>query len=142
MALVGAGTNEEAIMIARRKRLARAQADAGNNLRARWATPTVHTLLDLVPVPASGVRPQDPAAHLVVREWDLLGFGVLMTTDGVLHSLDPVAYRTWQLHKQHSGVDAIAHALVDEWDVEIDKARRDVLVVLRRLKETDAAASA
>ena len=131
-------------MNARRKRIGREHTDGGvtpEPARARWATPTVHTLLDLTPVPASE-RKQGQDAHLVVREWDLLGFGILMTTDGVLHALDPFAYRTWQLHKQYGAVDVVALALADEWDVDIDKARSDTITLLRRLKEADAAASA
>jgi hypothetical protein len=100
-----------------------------------WVTPTVHTLLDLAPLPAAG-GPAKPAARAVVREWDLLGYGVIMTVDGVLHALDAVAYRTWQLHKEARPADEVALLLATEWDVEIEHARRDVTAVLTRLQET------
>src|SRR3954454_14222863 len=137
--------NQEAATIPRRKRSGRGQPDARSSEQppgAHWVTPTVHTLLDMAPLPSPEVLPPRAGEDLVVREWDLLGFGILMSADGILHALDPVAYRTWQLHKQYGAVDDVALALTNEWDVEIDKARRDALVVLRRLKEAAPAASA
>ena len=100
-----------------------------------WVTPTVHTLLDMAPLPAAG-SPSKTTARGVVREWDLLGYGVLMTGDGVLHALDPVAYRTWQLHKQARPAEEVATVLSTEWDVELEHARRDVTAILNRLRET------
>jgi hypothetical protein len=105
-------------------------------------TPTVHTLLDMAPLPAAGKLSQ-ASTRAVVREWDLLGYGILMTGDGVLHALDPAAYRTWQMHKQARPADEVASQLATEWDVELEHARRDVTAVINRLRETvDVAAGA
>jgi hypothetical protein len=114
-------------------------ADAAPRPRRRWVTPTVHTLVDLVPMSALGN--QTPTAGRIAREWDLLGFGILMTTDGVLHSLDPTAYRTWQLSRRYDGVDQVARELANEWDVDVELARRDASVVLRRLNDAVAASA-
>jgi hypothetical protein len=131
-------------MIARRKIFGQAHANtAGTDVPARpcWVTPGVHTLLDMALLPAeTDAAGQD--SRNVSREWDLHGFGILMTADGVLHALDPVAYRTWQLHKEYDAVEDVANVLATEWDVEVTKALQDAINVLSRLREVDAAASA
>src|SRR5437016_3000228 len=77
--------------------------------RRRWSTPTVRTLMDMAPLPGfQETRSTDKSS--VVREWDLHGYGVLMTTQGVLYALDPVAYRTWQLY-QEQPLDQLASLL-------------------------------
>ena len=111
--------------------------------RPSWVAPTVHTLLDMTPLPGVEESRTKQGPGGAVREWDLLGFGVLMTSDGVLHALDPVAYRTWQLRQQDRPVEEVALVLAAEWDVELDRARRGVTAVLSRLGDTvDAGADA
>ncbi|MFL6240301.1 MAG: PqqD family protein [Actinomycetes bacterium] len=106
--------------------------------RRCWATPSVHTLMDIAKLPRAGDYDLERRTP-VVREWDLLGYGVLMTLDGVLHALDPIAYRAWQLHKQHRPDDEVAFALTAEWEVDYDLAHRGVTAVLSRLGEPAAA---
>src|SRR5882724_9228600 len=127
-------------MPSRRKFLGRARAaqehlEQGQQ-RPEWMTPTVHTLLDMTPLPRVEEGQAKQGTRVVVREWDLLGYGIFMTVDGVLHALDPVAYRTWQLHKQERPVEEVALLLTAEWDVELDRARRGVTAVLSRLQDT------
>src|SRR4051794_16441548 len=106
-------------MIARRNIFGHAHANAAaSNIPTRpcWVPPGVRTLLDMASLPAETDTAHD--TRNVAREWDLLGFGIIMTADGVLHALDPVAYRTWQLHKQYDAVEDVANVLATEWDVE------------------------
>jgi hypothetical protein len=89
--------------------------------------------MDMAPVPDVHDAQPDHSAGTVVHEWDLHGYGVLMTGQGVLYALDPVAYRTWQLHKEREPLDQLASRLTAEWDVEVDRARADAAALLNRL---------
>jgi hypothetical protein len=87
----------------------------------------------MAPLPNVQDSGHDISAGCVIREWELNGYGVLMTAQGVLYALDPVAYRTWQLYKQRQALDQLACLLTAEWDVEVDRARADAAALLNRL---------
>jgi Coenzyme PQQ synthesis protein D (PqqD) len=93
--------------------------------------------MDMAPLPGFQ-ESRSPDKSSVVREWDLHGYGVLMTAKGVLYALDPVAYRTWQLY-QEQPLDQLASLLTTEWDVEVDRARADAEALLNRLCASNTA---
>ena len=95
--------------------------------------------MDMAPLPGVHDAPSDQNGGGVVREWDLHGYGVLITAEGVLYALDPVAYRTWQLHQERQPLDQLASLLTAEWDVEVDRARADAAALLNRLCAADTA---
>jgi hypothetical protein len=57
-------------------------------------------------------------------------------------SLDPVASRIWQLLVEHGDVDAVASAMLGEFDVDETTLRRDVAGLLDRLEAEGLIASA
>jgi hypothetical protein len=79
----------------------------------------------------SSVRPSD---HAVFREVDDDAV-VLDATTGHYFGLDPVGKRVWQLIDQLGDLRAVHDALVREFEVSSDEARRDLLALVAELSD-------
>jgi F0F1-type ATP synthase membrane subunit b/b' len=51
---------------------------------------------------------------------------ILTPHDSVLHTLNAVGTRIWQLLPQAESLDAIAQTLHEEYEVSVEEARQDV----------------
>lgn len=60
---------------------------------------------------------------------------ILTPHDSVLHTLNGVATRAWELMSQCSSVSAVAAALAAEYEVDEATAREDVLDLLAQLRQ-------
>lgn len=60
---------------------------------------------------------------------------ILTPTDSVLHTLNPVATRVWQLLGEHRTLLELVDALVQEYDVDRATAEQDVRSLLADLTE-------
>jgi hypothetical protein len=55
---------------------------------------------------------------------------VLSLNAGVYYGLNPVAARVWELVRQPRTVDEILGILLEEYDVDVEGCRRDLLALL------------
>ena len=62
-------------------------------------------------------------------------FVVLQPDMSELHSLNAVATRIWELIEQERKVADVAAAVVEEYDIDEETARRDVLELLATLRD-------
>ncbi|HEY9723742.1 MAG TPA: PqqD family protein [Oscillatoriaceae cyanobacterium] len=60
---------------------------------------------------------------------------ILTPADSVLHTLNPVATRIWELLSEHRTLDALVAALTREYDVDRAVAEQDVRNLLTELAE-------
>lgn len=60
---------------------------------------------------------------------------ILTPHDSVLHTLNGVATRIWELMAVHHDADGIAAALASEYEVTEEEAREDVSALLTRMRE-------
>lgn len=79
------------------------------------------------PLPA----PNPKAAARVIQ-----GEAMILTPhDSVLHTLNPVATRVWELLGEHRQLDALVEAIVSEFEVAPETARADVEQLIGELTE-------
>ena len=60
---------------------------------------------------------------------------ILTPHDSVLHTLNPVATRVWELLGEHRRLDALVAAIVSEFEVTPETARADVEQLIGELTE-------
>ncbi len=60
---------------------------------------------------------------------------ILTPHDSVLHTLNPVATRIWELMRAHASVQEVVAAVIAEYDVTQEAAEADLLELLADLKE-------
>ncbi len=60
---------------------------------------------------------------------------ILDLTVGTYYGLDEVGARVWELIQQPAAVSSVQAAIIGEYDVEPERAKRDVLALLQRLAE-------
>jgi hypothetical protein len=60
---------------------------------------------------------------------------ILTPHDSVLHTLNPVATRIWELMREHGTVQAVVAAIVAEYDVAPETAEADLQELLADLRE-------
>lgn len=74
------------------------------------------------------------AAHQISS--DLAGETVILNLDSsIYYGLDSVGTRIWNLLQQPRTVGEIRDALVAEYDVEPERAERDLIALLQKLNE-------
>lgn len=59
---------------------------------------------------------------------------ILHLTDGTYYGLDPVGALVWKLIQEPRPVSAIATAIQDEFEVDADRCRRDLLDLLQDME--------
>ena len=59
---------------------------------------------------------------------------ILTPHDSVLHTLNPVATRIWELMRDHGTVQAVVDAVVAEFDVDAATAEADLRELLKDLQ--------
>lgn len=65
---------------------------------------------------------------------DLAGeAAILNIKSGVYYGLDPVGARIWNLMKEPRAVAEIQNAIIDEYEVEPERAGRDLVILLEKL---------
>ena len=88
------------------------------------------------PVPDTRPVGELPARHPKVAARVIHGEAVILTPhDSVLHTLNPVATRIWQLPPDHRTLDALVAALVDEFEIDRPTAEVDVQELIGALVE-------
>jgi hypothetical protein len=60
---------------------------------------------------------------------------VLSPHDAIMHALNPVATRVWELVPTHRTLDALVDAIVAEYEVDRQTARQDVEDLIHQLLE-------
>jgi hypothetical protein len=60
---------------------------------------------------------------------------ILSLDRGVYYGLNPVGARIWELIRTPTPVSALHAVILEEYDVDADRARQDLLEVLDRLLE-------
>jgi hypothetical protein len=58
---------------------------------------------------------------------------ILNMNDGVYYGLHPIGARIWNLIQKHSTINHIVQVLLDEFDVEPDRCRKDIYELLEQL---------
>jgi hypothetical protein len=60
---------------------------------------------------------------------------ILTPHDSVLHTLNPVATRVWELLKVHRELPALVSAVVDEFEIDQETAEADIKELVEALVE-------
>ena len=60
---------------------------------------------------------------------------ILTPHDSVLHTLNPVATRVWELLPTHRTVEAMAQAIAAEYEVDAAQAAEDIEALIAQLLE-------
>ncbi len=60
---------------------------------------------------------------------------ILDLSRGIYFGLDPVGRRVWELLVEHNVIGDVIDSLVEEFDVERERAERDVLALVSTLLE-------
>lgn len=69
---------------------------------------------------------------------DLAGeAAILDLRSGIYYGLDPVGAKVWELIQQPLEVSSIVSQILDEYDVDEERCRNDVLALLSQLLERD-----
>ena len=77
-----------------------------------------------------------PARHPKVAARVIHGEAMILTPhDSVLHTLNPVATRVWELLPTHRTVEAMAVAIADEYEVDVATATKDIEELVEQLLE-------
>jgi hypothetical protein len=58
---------------------------------------------------------------------------ILNLTNGVYYGLGPIGARIWDLIQEPKAVNEIQDALLDEYEVDIERCERDLLALLEEL---------
>lgn len=88
--------------------------------------------------PGSSAGPVDPLPTLnpKIAARVLNGEALILTPhDSVLHTLNPVATRIWELLRAHDTVQAVVEAIVEEYEVSPEVASADLAELLADLRE-------
>ncbi|MFN3432186.1 MAG: PqqD family protein [Candidatus Sericytochromatia bacterium] len=79
------------------------------------------------PVPDARPLGELPARNPKVAARVIHGEAMILTPhDSVLHTLNPVATRVWELLPTHRTLESMAQALAEEYDVDPATAKADV----------------
>ena len=62
---------------------------------------------------------------------------ILNLKDGVYYGLDPVGARIWKLIQTPRTVREVRDSLLEEYDVEVDRCEKDLIVLLQQLAQND-----
>lgn len=87
--------------------------------------------------PGSAAGPVDalPTLNPKIAARVVNGEALILTPhDSVLHTLNPVATRIWELLRTHDTVQAVVAAVVAEYEVPPEEAEADLLELLAELK--------
>ena len=77
-----------------------------------------------------------PARNPKVAARVIHGEAMILTPhDSVLHTLNPVATRVWELLPTHRTITAMAGAIAEEYEVDAATAMRDVEELMEHLLE-------
>ena len=88
------------------------------------------------PVPDARPLGELPARNPKVAARVIHGEAMILTPhDSVLHTLNPVATRVWELLPTHRTLDAMAQALAEEYDVDPATAKADIEDLASQLVE-------
>ena len=88
--------------------------------------------------PGSSAGPVDPVPTLnpKIAARVVNGEALILTPhDSVLHTLNPVATRIWELMRANDSVQAVVAAIVEEYDVAPEVAAADLAELIGELKE-------
>lgn len=77
-----------------------------------------------------------PLPHPKIAARVIKGEAMILTPhDSVLHTLNPVATRIWELLPTHRELGAMVAALCDEFEVSPEEATADVLRLVHELED-------
>lgn len=60
---------------------------------------------------------------------------ILTPHDSVLHTLNPVATRVWELLPTHRTLESLAGAIAEEYEVDMETAKGDIQELMSNLME-------
>ena len=88
------------------------------------------------PVPNAHSLEELPARNPKVAARVINGEAMILTPhDSVLHTLNPVATRVWELLPTHRTLAAMAGAIAEEYEVDAETAKADVQELVGQLLE-------